>query len=97
MGVQLPEREVTAEYIETGCGECFSEGNQQRGVVIFIGVDERQCITGRGGCAVNETAYGHFAEVLAHERFCWRVSHETIIAEIAPRRSTGVDIVFDNC
>jgi hypothetical protein len=27
--------------------------------------------------------------VLVHERFCWRVSHETIIAEIVPRGSTG--------
>jgi len=31
---QLPERAVTAEYVDARCDKCCSEGNQQRGIAV---------------------------------------------------------------
>jgi len=70
VGARLPEREVTAKYIDAGCGECFCEGDKQRCIAIPAGtVGEHQCITGWGGCTVDETSHGHLAGVLVHKRF----------------------------
>jgi hypothetical protein len=32
-------------------------------------VGEHQCITGWGGCTVDEASHGHLAGVLVHKRF----------------------------
>ena len=70
VGTQLPEREVTAKYIDTGCGECFCEGDEQRCIAVPAGsMGEHQCIAGWGGCMVDEASHGHLAGVLVHKRF----------------------------
>ncbi len=93
MGAQLPEREVTAKYIDTEYGECFSEGDQQWSVAIPTGsMGEHQGIPGLGASTMKVSTHGHLAWVLVHERFCREVSHKIIIAEITPHRSTEHDI-----
>ena len=70
VGTQLPEWEVIAKYIDTGCGECFREVDEQRCIAIPAGsVGEHQCIAGWGACTVDEAPHGHLARVHVHQRF----------------------------